>query len=140
MENSAGELIDLQEALERLDNDMGLYMILVDAFLQDTVFQAGKMRELARTFLQSSVAESPEAARYIHRLKGAARQLGANPLADQAQRLEDVFRGKAKSKTQDAEGGVDTEALVELVLDLHAKTMEELGRLPNERIHRTVFP
>ena len=38
MENSTSELINLQEALERLDNDMDLYMILVDAFLQENPF------------------------------------------------------------------------------------------------------
>lgn len=129
MENSTSELINLQEALERLDNDMGLYMILVDAFLQDTVFQAEKMRELERAFRDSPSGECLEAAQYIHRVKGAARQLGANPLATEAQKLEDIFRGKAKGHLH--EPGMNTETLVEVVLDLHLKTVEELKRLSN---------
>ena len=62
MENSTSELINLQEALERLDNDMDLYMILVDAFLQDTVFQADRMRELEKDFRNSPSGECLEAA------------------------------------------------------------------------------
>ena len=129
MENSTSELINLQEALERLDNDMGLYMILVDAFLQDTVFQAEKMRELEKAFRNSPSGEYLEAAQYIHRLKGAARQLGANPLAAEAQKLEDIFRGKEKGHLH--QPGMNTETLVEVVLDLHLKTVEEVQRLSN---------
>lgn len=129
MENSTSELINLQEALERLDNDMGLYMILVDAFLQDTVFQAEKMRELERAFRDSPSGECLEAAQYIHRVKGAARQLGANPLAAEAQKLEDIFRGKAKGHLHEPD--MNTEAIVEEVLALYLKTVEELKRLSN---------
>ena len=131
MENSTSELINLQEALERLDNDMDLYMILVDAFLQDTVFQADKMRELEKDFRNSPSGECLEAAQYIHRVKGAARQLGANHLATEAQKLEDIFRGKEKGHLHDGVDGVDTTALVEEVLELHVKTIEELKRLSN---------
>ena len=131
MENSTSELINLQEALERLDNDMDLYMILVDAFLQDTVFQADRMRELEKDFRNSPSGECLEAAQYIHRVKGAARQLGANHLAAEAQKLEDIFRGKEKGHLHDGVDGVDTTALVEEVLELHVKTIEELKRLSN---------
>lgn len=125
MGNGTNNLIDLQDALDRLDNDMSLYMILVDVFLQDTVFKDEKLRELEATFRQSGSRESLEAAQYIHRLKGAARQLGANPLAAEAQKLEDIFRNKNTGGLQDK----DTEALVEVVLDLHKKTTEELKKL-----------
>lgn len=131
MENSTSELINLQEALERLDNDMDLYMILVDAFLQDTVFQADRMRELEKDFRNSSSGECLEAAQYIHRVKGAARQLGANHLATEAQKLEDIFRRKEKGHLHDGVDGVDTTALVEEVLELYVKTIEELKRLSN---------
>ena len=87
-----------------------------------------KMRKLEREFRNSPSGESLEAAQYIHRLKGAARQLGANHLAAEAQKLEDIFRGKEKGRLHD---GVDTEALVETVLELHVKTIEELKRLSN---------
>ncbi|MCI6663341.1 MAG: Hpt domain-containing protein [Treponema sp.] len=131
MENSTSELINLQEALERLDNDMDLYMILVDAFLQDTVFQADRMRELEKDFRNSPSGECLEAAQYIHRVKGAARQLGANHLATEAQKLEDIFRRKEKGHLHDGVDGVDTTALVEEVLELYVKTIEELKRLSN---------
>lgn len=131
MENSTSELINLQEALERLDNDMDLYMILVDAFLQDTVFQADRMRELEKDFRNSPSGECLEAAQYIHRVKGAARQLGANHLATEAQKLEDIFRRKEKGHIHDGVEGVDTTALVEEVLELYVKTIEELKRLSN---------
>ena len=131
MENSTSELINLQEALERLDNDMDLYMILVDAFLQDTVFQADRMRELEKHFRNSPSGEWLEAAQYIHRVKGAARQLGANHLATEAQKLEDIFRRKEKGHLHDGVDGVDTTALVEEVLELYVKTIEELKRLSN---------
>ncbi len=131
MENSTSELINLQEALERLDNDMDLYMILVDAFLQDTVFQADRMRELEKDFRNSPSGECLEAAQYIHRVKGAARQLGANHLATEAQKLEDIFRRKEKGHLHDGVEGVDTTALVEEVLELYVKTIEELKRLSN---------
>ena len=131
MENSTSELINLQEALERLDNDMDLYMILVDAFLQDTVFQADRMRELEKDFRNSPSGECLEAAQYIHGVKGAARQLGANHLATEAQKLEDIFRRKEKGHLHDGVDGVDTTALVEEVLELYVKTIEELKRLSN---------
>ena len=131
MENSTSELINLQEALERLDNDMDLYMILVDAFLQDTVFQADRMRELEKDFRNSPSGECLEAAQYIHRVKGAARQLGANHLATEAQKLEDIFRRKEKGHLHDGVDGVDTTALVEEVLELYVKTIDELKRLSN---------
>ena len=131
MENSTRELINLQEALERLDNDLDLYMILVDAFLQDTVFQADRMRELEKDFRNSPSGECLEAAQYIHRVKGAARQLGANHLATEAQKLEDIFRRKEKGHLHDGVDGVDTTALVEEVLELYVKTIEELKRLSN---------
>ncbi|MBP3416167.1 MAG: Hpt domain-containing protein [Spirochaetaceae bacterium] len=123
MENGTSNLIDLREALDRLDDDMGLYMILVDAFLQDTVFKDERLRELEVAFRRSNSKESLEAAQYIHRLKGAARQLGANPLAAEAQKLEDIFRNKGTVNLQ------DTETLVEVILDLHKKTVEELRKL-----------
>lgn len=125
MENVTSNLIDLREALDRLDNDMGLYMILVEAFLQDTAFKDEKLRELEVAFRKSISKESLEGAQYIHRLKGAARQLGANPLATEAQKLEDIFRNKVK----DYETPQDTTDLVELILDLHKKTVEELKKL-----------
>ena len=131
MENSTSELINLQEALERLDNDMDRYMILVDAFLQETVSQADRMRELEKDFRNSPSGECLEAAQYIHRVKGAARQLGANHLATEAQKLEDIFRRKEKGHLHDGVDGVDTTALVEEVLELYVKTIEELKRLSN---------
>ena len=131
MENSTSELINLQQALDRLDNDMDLYMTLVDAFLQDTVFQAERMRELEKDFRNSPSGECLEAAQYIHRVKGAARQLGANHLATEAQKLEDIFRRKEKGHLHDGVDGVDTTALVEEVLELYVKTIEELKRLSN---------
>ena len=123
MEKRPTPLIDMNEALERLDNDMSLYMILVDAFLTDKAFQPERLRKLENQFQCSGSTELLEAAQYIHRLKGAARQLSANPLAAEAQKLEDIFRGKAPSKAK------DTAALVENILLLYQQTLEELASL-----------
>lgn len=127
MEKESRVLIELKEAMDRLDNDMNLYMILVDAFLQDKAFQPTKMREIERAFRESGATENLEAAQYIHRMKGAARQLGAVPLATEAQKLEDIFRGKATATSF----GTDTATLTETILDLHTKTIEDLKSLSN---------
>ncbi len=127
MEKPPAPLVDINEALDRLDNDMGLYMILVEAFLEDKAFQPEKLRELERQFRNSGANELLEAAQYIHRLKGAARQLSANALASESQKLEDIFRGKAPARSP---GGADgTAELVDRILDLHQQTLQELRAL-----------
>lgn len=127
MEKRSTILIDMNEALERLDNDRSLYMILVDAFLEDKAFQPEKLRELEGQFRSGGAKEFLEAAQYIHRLKGAARQLSANPLAAEAQKLEDIFRGKAPAG---APGEANhTAMLVERILDLYQQTLLELQSL-----------
>lgn len=123
MEKRSTTLIDMNEALERLDNDMSLYMILVDAFLEDKAFQPERLRELESQFRNSGAKEFLEAAQYIHRLKGAARQLSANPLAAEAQKLEDIFRGKVPAAAGDHK---DTALLVDKILNLYQQTLLEL--------------
>lgn len=124
MEKCTIPLIDINEALERLDNDMSLYMILVDAFLEDKAFQPDKLRELESQFHRNESREFLEAAQYIHRLKGAARQLSANPLAAEAQKLEDIFRGKVPAGSSGEAN--HTAMLVEHILDLYQQTLQEL--------------
>lgn len=125
MEKPSASLVDIDEALERLDNDMSLYLILVNAFLEDGAFSGERLRELERQFRTSGAAQDLEAAQYIHRLKGAARQLSANALASEAQRLEDIFRGKTPAGSPGEAD--DTPALVDRILDLHQQTMQELS-------------
>lgn len=124
MEKRSTVLIDMNEALERLDNDMSLYMILVEAFLEDKAFQPEKLRELESQFHNNGLQEFLEAAQYIHRLKGAARQLSANPLATEAQKLEDIFRGKVPAGSPGEPN--DTALLVDKLLDLYQQTLLEL--------------
>lgn len=127
MEKRSTTLIDMNEALERLDNDMSLYMILVDAFLEDKAFQPERLRELESQFHSNGSQEFLEAAQYIHRLKGAARQLSANPLAAEAQKLEDIFRGKVSAASSGDHK--DTALLVDRILELYQQTLLELQTL-----------
>lgn len=120
MENTEKTLVDLKEALQRLDNDMSLFNTLADMFLQDASCTPEKIRELEQTARNKNPQAMEEAGKCIHRLKGAARQLSANPLAEKARQLEDIFRQKAEG---------DTSVLTEELIDLYESTVSFLRNL-----------
>ena len=74
-------------ALELLDGDEELLEILLDAFLA-TEFSEEKLYGFI------DMRNYAEGAGYVHKVKGAARQLAMENLKNIGQVLEDFFRGK----------------------------------------------
>ena len=74
--------VDLALALEQLDGDEELLELAVDAFLQGAPAQLEELRSA------SSTRDAVALKRLAHGLKGAAGGVGAEPLREEAQRLE----------------------------------------------------
>lgn len=68
------ELFNKKKALDLVDNDQELLKILITAFLE-TEFNPAYFKELVLE------KKFEEAASYIHRVKGAGRQLAAEKIA-----------------------------------------------------------
>ena len=82
-----GQILHIQSAMDMLGGDLGLLKELLQDFLSEKAFDKAKMQSLLKR-------DDEEAAKYIHYIKGAARQLGAERLAHSGQELEDVLRHK----------------------------------------------
>lgn len=80
-------LLDSKFGIELTGNDIDLYKELLQLFLDQTEFDVKKFEEL---FIKSK--ENSKS--YIHRIKGAARQIGATTLAEKGQFIEDVLNQK----------------------------------------------
>lgn len=80
-------LLNIKIALEMVDNEKSLLTELLEAFREDVPFSLKKLNNLMQ-------ATQEDAAKYVHYYKGAARQIGAEALAQSGQNLEDVLRGK----------------------------------------------
>lgn len=98
MESKYLPLLDSAEALARLDDDMDLYQILIETFLEEDSFNPDTMENLVSSTQSKNEGLSEAAAKYVHHMKGAAAQLGAMRLAHYAQKLEDVLRGKSSGE------------------------------------------
>lgn len=109
MDDTDGKILDSEKGLSLVDNDGELYRLLLDTFLSDAKFDPESFGKLV------SAGNRDGAASYIHALKGAGRQIGAERLAAAGQRLEDVLRGKA---------GGNVAALAEKVLTEYALASE----------------
>lgn len=120
MKNTELNLIDIQIALERVDNDISLYKILINAFLEDSSFSPETMVKLVADTINGNGDTTEIASKYVHHMKGAAAQLGANILADKAQTLENVLRGKEQG---------DSKKLAEEVQLLYHNTCNELRKI-----------
>lgn len=83
-------ILNSENGLNLVDNDMELYKVLIDTFIADSKFSADELNSLV------AKGEMKEAASYVHAVKGAGRQLGAERLAFVGQKLEDALRGKAE--------------------------------------------
>ena len=83
------QIFNTSKALELLDNDKDLLGVLVDSFLGEE-FSLEEVKRLvgSKKFL--------EAASYVHKTKGAARQLCMEKLCESGQNLEDCLRGKTE--------------------------------------------
>lgn len=90
----AKQIFNKTAALELTDNDEDLLNILISSFLE-VEFSMEELNKLisARNF--------EEAAAYVHKTKGAGRQLCMEKLAESGQNLEDVLRGKKEGNIQE---------------------------------------
>lgn len=88
------QILNTAAAKEMVDNDMSLYRILLESYINDKVLDEKKLSEL------ENAEDTTEAAKYVHYFKGAARQLGAEVLAEAGQNLEDVLRGRAQGSIE----------------------------------------
>ena len=89
------ELFNKKKALDLVDNDQELLKILITAFLE-TEFNPAYFKELVLE------KKFEEAASYIHRVKGAGRQLAAEKIAYSGQVLEDILRKKTNGNLNDS--------------------------------------
>lgn len=87
------EIFNKKIALEMVGDDSELLSILVQAFLS-VEFSPEKLNKLVLS------KKNAEAASYVHRVKGAARQLAMEKLAQTGQKLEDVLREKTTGEVQ----------------------------------------
>ena len=114
-------ILNTQAAREMVDNDLSLYRILLEAYINDKILDESRLLSL------EAQDDTTEAAKYVHYFKGAARQLGAEVLAREGQSLEDVLRGKAHG---------DVKALNEGFVSAYEEAVEamkaELASLPEE--------
>ena len=83
------QILNTKAARDMLDNDLSLYRILLESYINDKILDGEKLVSLEKK------EDTTEAAKYVHDFKGAARQLGAEVLAREGQSLEDVLRKKA---------------------------------------------
>ena len=79
--------IDLEEALEGVDDDMELLQDLAKLFLGDCPARMAALREAI------NAADGEEIRCTAHALKGAASNFGAQAVVDAASRLEEIGRG-----------------------------------------------
>lgn len=82
-------LLDTQTGLDLVDNDKELYTSLLEFYLTDNKFDVKELHELI-------MKSKSEAASYIHRVKGASRQIGAKAASAQGQLIEDILREKTE--------------------------------------------
>ncbi len=95
MEITEFALLDMAQALARLDNDKSLYAELITFFLNEPPFTAETLRKRLSEPENTGPALLSPAAQYVHRIKGAAGNIGADKLYAVAGMLEQVLRGKA---------------------------------------------
>ena len=81
------QILNYLKGIELTDNDKELYYELLNLYLTETKFDVKFLNELI-------LKSKEEAASYIHRIKGASRQIAAEKLALKGQQLEDVLKNK----------------------------------------------
>ena len=84
------EVLNLEQALGFLGGEKDLLAELLKAFVNSRPFAE-------ETLIQLEKENKLEAAKYIHYYKGAARQIGAERLAQTGQALEDELRGRTET-------------------------------------------
>lgn len=108
------QLVNIEEAMARVDNDKELYQELLDMFFDDPQFSPDELKAL--------IAEDKkvEAAKCSHLLKGISGTLGGEKLFAACQYLEDVLKGKKEG---------DIVAAQDDVIRLFHETNDELKRI-----------
>lgn len=86
-------IFDSNKGLGFVDNDMSLYNELLDSYLTDNKFDFDYFKSLIQK-------DNLKAASYIHRIKGASVQIGADKFYEIGQNLEDVLKDKKTGDLQ----------------------------------------
>lgn len=108
------QLVNVEEAMARVDNDKELYNDLVTMFLDDPQFDP---EDLNRLIAEDKIQD---AEKLVHLLKGIAGTLGAEKLFAASQSLDDILKGRTQG---DIPAGRDA------VNSLFFETKEELKRV-----------
>ncbi len=108
------KLVNVEEAMARVDNDKELYNDLLTMFFEDPQF---KPEDLEKLIAENKIQE---AEKLVHLLKGIAGTLGAEKLFSACQSLDDILKGKTQG---DIPAGKDA------VNALFAETTEELKKV-----------
>ena len=82
------EILNINSAMEMVDNDKELYLSLLDSFENGINYDTNHLIELEKE------KDLIPAAKYVHLLKGASLQIGAERLGEIAKTLENTLRGK----------------------------------------------
>lgn len=109
------EFLNTANALELADNDADLYKELLQLYENETQFDAEYFSHLILT-------SKEDAAHYIHRIKGASAQIGAERLHDAGQEIEDILREKKDGNLP---------ALIKNFSALYDGTKKEIAELLN---------
>lgn len=88
------EILNLKYALELVGDEKELLKELLLSFLEEKKLDEEKMNSLVEE-------KHEEAAFYVHYIKGAARQIAAERLAEAGQNLEDVLRNKKEGNLEE---------------------------------------
>lgn len=107
------QVLNSKKGLDLVDNDKELYKVLLDTFVNESKFEPSELKELV------ALQKMNEAASYVHAVKGAGRQIGAERLAFAGQQLEDVLRGKTT-------GNIDE--LCKKVVEEYKAALEEVKK------------
>lgn len=89
-------LIDYEEAIARFDNSIDLYKMLIPYWFEKKQFSSSELLALEKK------GDKDACSGYVHAMKGAAKNLGANKLGDAAQHLENLYRDREKGDTATA--------------------------------------
>ncbi|MCR4939198.1 MAG: Hpt domain-containing protein [Treponemataceae bacterium] len=108
------KLVNVEEAMARVDNDKELYNDLLTMFFEDPQF---KPEDLEKLLAENKIQE---AEKLVHLLKGIAGTLGAEKLFSACQSLDDILKGKTEG---------DIPAGKEAVNTLFLETREELKKV-----------
>ncbi|MBQ0163293.1 MAG: Hpt domain-containing protein [Treponema sp.] len=83
------EILNYEKGLDLADNDKELYTELLKLYSTEAKFDVKELNDLI-------MKSEEEAASYVHRAKGACRQIGAELASEKGQQIEDILRKKAE--------------------------------------------